>query len=116
MANKNLVIQIQPDLLSTPSKDLIIQDFIKFLNEISPVGHCSVSTGDEDGSYINIELQSGDVQRLWEKIQNELSINSNDFSVLAKGIVVVCEGDKGWDDYLQLHHYDPSEKLDSFNP
>ena len=30
-----------------------------------------------------------------------------------KGSIIVAQGDRGWDDYLLLHHFDRNEKLDS---
>lgn len=116
MVDKQLVIQIQPELLLDPNKGQLIEKFVLFLKGISPLNHCHVISGNENGAYINIELQSEDIQRLWEIIQTELSDKNNDFSIISKGVVVVCEGDKGWDDYLLLYHYDVSEKLDQFTP
>jgi hypothetical protein len=114
MADRKLVIQIQPELLLNPNKEQLIGEFVSFLNDLSPFNHCLVSSGDENGAYVNIEVQSKNVQHLWEKIQSALLLKSIDSSVIAKGLVVVCEGDKGWDDYLLLYHYDPSEHVDLF--
>lgn len=111
MSSRNLSIQIQPDRVLAPNKEQIVQEFVGFLNDISPLKHCHVSRGNENGPYINIDLKSENVQLLWEKIQIELSLNTN----VASAIVVVCEGKKGWDDYLLLYHYDASEHVDSFN-
>jgi len=116
MAEKKLVIQIQLDLLLTPNKEKIIQEFIAFLSAIPLIDSRHINRGEENGLYINIELQSSMVEQLWKKIKSVILLNSNGFSVLSKGIVVVCEGDHGWNDYLQLYHYNKLEKIDSFDP
>lgn len=113
MTSKNLVIQIQPELIPISNIEQITQEFVTFLTDISLCNNCHVSRGDENGSYINIELQSENIQRLWEEIQIKLSLNTNDASEIAKGIIVVCEGKKGWNDYLLLYHYNTSEHVDS---
>jgi hypothetical protein len=31
---------------------------------------------------------------------------------LAESSMAMCEGQRGWEDYLLLHHYDPAVQLD----
>lgn len=112
MTDRKIVIQIQPELLSNPNKKQSIEAFVSFLNNLSS-DCCHVSSGNENGAYFNIEMESENVLHLWEEIRAEFLLKRID-SVIAKGLVVVCEGDRGWDNYLLLYHYDSLEHVDSY--
>lgn len=67
-----------------------------------------VSEVRDDGVYFNIDFESRDAASDWSKIGSLV----NHDACLAASCIVVCQGDHGWDDYLQLHHFDPDEPLD----
>jgi hypothetical protein len=68
---------------------------------------------DTDASIVpTIDIQKGDDYtnflipfEVWENAQFKLK------SLKIK-MIVVCEGERGWDDYLLLHHFDKRQKLD----
>ncbi len=75
---------------------------------------CSVTTGDDDGRYVNLMIQSDNAGRTWARI-SELLLGSDFLSTEVKiSAIITVTGDAGWDDYLLLHHFDPSESLDAF--
>jgi hypothetical protein len=68
----------------------------------------SVSEGEEGGGYVNVSLRAADVVGLWGSVRELLQADA----ALARAAIVVCQGERGWDDYLLLHHFDPSQVLD----
>ena len=65
-------------------------------------------TKEENGRYINIDYKTLELLKLWELVKDELRLVSG----LAESTIVVCQGQHGWDDYLLLHHFDPTQPLD----
>ena len=47
-----------------------------------------------------------DLPRLWQAIQESLGFADGWKPPIARALIVVCEGNYGWDDYLLLHHFD----------
>jgi hypothetical protein len=68
----------------------------------------SVSRGEEGGGYVNVGLKAADSVALWAAVRKQLQAEAG----LARAAIVVCQGERGWDDYLLLHHFDPSQVLD----
>jgi hypothetical protein len=67
-----------------------------------------VTEGEDTGRYVNVSFQTGDLLGLWTSLREELQ----GIPGLAGAVIVVCEGEHGWDDYLLLHHFNPQEQLD----
>ncbi len=67
------------------------------------------------GSYINLMFETSEPQKTWNLLQNRLLRDEDMGLVLSQASIVVCEGKDGWNDYLLLHHFDPSEKLNNIN-
>jgi hypothetical protein len=99
---KRLHVQLQP--ARSPGLDEAVAAAL--LCGLSPGAR--VTNGKDTGRYINIDYPPADAAGLWAAIRRELMAVSG----LADATIVVCEGDRGWDDYLLLHHYDPAETLD----
>jgi hypothetical protein len=68
----------------------------------------TISRGNDKGEYVNLYFATDDLKSLWESVRHTLSAAPG----LANATIVACEGENGWDDYLLLHHFDPSEALD----
>ena len=58
--------------------------------------------------WLYIGFKAADPAGLWAAIQEQFRADPE----LAGAAIVVCQGEHGWDDYLLLHHFDPSESLD----
>jgi hypothetical protein len=72
-----------------------------------------ISEGHDKGRYINIDYSTDDLPGLWSLIRREVLAASTVGSMLKKAAIIVCQGEKGWEDYLLLHHFDEHEPLDS---
>jgi hypothetical protein len=67
-----------------------------------------VTEGEDERRYVSVDFKTTDLPGLWSAIRAVVQ----SLSGLAGAAIIVCEGEHGWDDYLLLHHFDPSEKLD----
>jgi hypothetical protein len=100
---KRLNVQIQPAL--SPAMDEA--GAVTRLRSLA-VG-ARITEGDDEGCYVNIGYSATDLANLWRAVHRELESVAG----LAAATIIVCEGEHGWADYLLLHHYDPSEPLDT---
>lgn len=104
---KALNIQLQTDRLSV----IDAAPAVARLRALADGSH--VSEGEDDGRYINVSFEVDDIAVLWAAVQKQLQADT----ALAAATIVVCQGQHGWDDYLLLHHFDPSEPLETiFSP
>jgi hypothetical protein len=55
-----------------------------------------------------VDFEAEDAVELWMAVRAELRAVPG----LAAAAIVCCQGAQGWDDYLLLHHFDPTEPLD----
>ncbi len=108
---KCLSIQIQPQLCGLPDVAGLVDTLVANARSHSSTVNVSVTTGDDNGPYTNINIDSDDVAQLWTSIRRVI-IND---SALSAGAIACCEGDNGWDDYLLLYHFDNSESIDAIS-
>ena len=73
---------------------------------------CTVSTGDDGGRFINVCFSTGSLAPLWRELQRSFLRGGVEHGACSKATIVTCEGSSGWDDYLLLHHFDPSQTVD----
>ena len=101
---KYLCIQLQPGLNASVDKDAAISILTK-------EGFClEVNQGDDHGPYIDILINSNNLEGDWQKVKKAL-IEKKPY---AEASIVTCEGNDGWDDYLLLHHFNDETELDTF--
>ena len=111
---KTLNVQIQPDLVTDIDAENIVELLMSLAKDTSLVQESHVTSGSDDGCYINVDFQTPDAPRLWQAIQSTLCLTPEKKSPISSTIIVVCEGEDGWNDYLLLHHFDKSEAIDTF--
>jgi hypothetical protein len=99
---KYLCIQLQPELNEASSKE-------EALAALSKTGYVfEVSEGEDKGKYINFIFKSNDLKETWNKINTHYIAQPN----LSASSIITCEGSKGWDNYLLLHHFDKNVEID----
>ena len=98
-------VQIQPDRA-------LGLDVEAALNALQGVAAGRVTHGEDDGRYINVDFRVRDVGQCWAAIRQLLHSQEQ----LASCSLVCCEGRRGWDDYLLLHHFDPNEPTEDLIP
>jgi hypothetical protein len=99
---KQLSIQIQPAL----SPGLNLAEALAKLNSLAP--GVRNTKGQDKGLYICVDFKTADLSGLWNSVRSVLEAVPG----LNRAALIVCEGERGWDDYLLLHHFDPQEKVD----
>ncbi len=108
---KTLNIQIQPSRCLAIESDKIVACFRKFSeNNEYVVEFKTVENKAED--YINIFLSSLSLSKLWATLKEYIFSSGQLDSQIASALIVICEGDDGWNDYLLLYHFDKSEQTD----
>ncbi len=73
------------------------------------------SEGDDNGRYMNYTFGTNDAQSLWNIIRNQVFGNTVTGINMLDCSIVVCSSEEGWDDYILLHHFDPTEPTEDFN-
>lgn len=74
----------------------------------------TVTTGNDDGRYIDITFESNKPAETWARLKRSFVCSELPESEFHKASIITVTGDDGWNDYLLLHHYDEAESLDPF--
>jgi hypothetical protein len=98
---KQLTVNLQP----ARSPELDVAETLTRLRDLAP----DTRINEGDGTYLNVSFKTANLPGLWELLQKVVRTVPG----LAAAAIIVCEGEQGWDDYLLLHHFDPSQPLDS---
>ena len=108
-----LNVQVQPDL----SPDLDLAGVLALFATAAELADAEleVIAGDDDGLYVNYDFRTRDLPRLWEVLQSQVFLDTTQGPRLAQASIVTCEGNRGWDDYLLLHHHDRTFELDTLS-
>ncbi|MFZ6769427.1 hypothetical protein ACO0LM_20440 [Undibacterium sp. Di26W] len=110
---KTICVQLQSDLLPEISA-LPIVDILEEMVSSCPEVWKITFTVESNSECDNFNFVTSNVKNLWKKIDAVLGLTSEPRSAISQGIIVVCEGEYGWDDYLLLHHFNDQEKTDRF--
>ena len=110
---KNLSVQFQPDLQPSIDFDVKASELERLARKLPFVDQVSVDSGSNDGRYINVDIQTSDVTVLWPWVQDYLGLKSEKRPLISEAVIVVCEGEDDWNDYLLLHHFDATQETDN---
>ena len=110
---KAIIIQLQPDRSDLCNETDALEAIESIAHDLDPVEEIEMESGDDDGPYTNILITTSDLSSTWKTLKTELFEHEELGPFLSASTIVSAEGDEGWDDYLLLHHYDPSEETDT---
>jgi hypothetical protein len=103
---KALSIQIQPALK--------IDDVKRVLEALaatsSLVKRHQFDEGFDKTRYLNFTFGTEDLKALWAVIQSTIFDDPAFAEPMTQAAIIVCEGHDGWNDYLQLFHFDPPKQ------
>jgi hypothetical protein len=68
--------------------------------------------GSNRGPYINYFFESRSPRRVWRALRARAFADRRLGAKLRRASIVTCQGSRGWDDYLLLHHFDKNVVLD----
>jgi hypothetical protein len=65
-----------------------------------------------DGTWVNFFFRGRSVSAVWRALHSRGLRHRRWGASLRRASIVTCEGQRGWDDYRLLHHFDPAIPLD----
>jgi hypothetical protein len=107
-----LHIQVQPDLAESLDAIRLRREFQAVATGNALVAQYRFSNGKDDGEYFNFDFDTPRPAALWEQIRGTIYDASAFGQSVRLSSMATCTGQHGWDDYLLIHHWDPSEDLD----
>jgi hypothetical protein len=107
---KTLTVQIQQGLATALEAENTVRQLLSLAGEKLSEGRAVAVPGE---GCINVNFRTLDLPRLWQAIQERLGFVEDAKPPIARALIVVCEGEYGWDDYLLLHHFDDVEHPDA---
>lgn len=63
-------------------------------------------------AYLNFTFGSSNAAALWRRIRERLYEDGALGPHMRAASMAMCSSEAGWDDYLQLYHFDPAVPLD----
>ncbi|HEY5994535.1 MAG TPA: hypothetical protein VIU46_08050 [Gallionellaceae bacterium] len=111
---RTLTVQIQEGLAPAPEAEHAVSQLLELAREKLPAPGAETISAEKiagDGC-INLNFRTPDITGLWHAIQDKLGLAGSEKPPIANALVVVCEGEFGWDDYRLLHHFDDYETPD----
>jgi hypothetical protein len=111
---KALSIQIQPE--RAPELNVAeVKRSLEAITKSTLVRRHDFNEGFDETRYLNFTFGTEDLRGLWSLIQSTIFGDAPFAEPLARASIIVCEGNDGWNDYLQLFHFDPSLPRDSID-
>ena len=81
--------------------------FRSLVNRIDLVRHHSFDSGHDNGAYYNFTFGTDRPAELWTVMQDSIFQAPAHKAHLAIAAMAMCSSEQGWQDYVQLHHWDP---------
>lgn len=102
---RDVCVQFQPDRVR--------QDAARVRQELrAALPDAEVDVGQDDGGYENFVFQAVSPEDAIAKIR--IVLDSPEVGRAARSsCILTCQDERGWDDYLLLHHYDSTLTLDA---
>jgi hypothetical protein len=108
------LIQIHPH--RSPQLDLagLLSQCERLSTEKSWVRRFSSAKGFDEHAYVNLMFETEYPKLLWQLLYEQLYHASAFGQFMKSASIATCEGRRGWDDYLLLHHFDVGVNCDDF--
>ena len=111
-AVRTLHIQVQPGLVETLDIVRLRREFQAIATENPLVIAYRFVNGNDESDYYNFDFDTPSPATLWEQIVTDVYKASAFGESVRMASMAICTGHRGWEDYLLIHHWDPSEDLD----
>jgi hypothetical protein len=113
---RTLCIQFQPRRAPGLPARSVASFLAGFAATASSVRGFSFRTGNDRGPYVNYLIETRSPAKTWQAISTSVFKHRRIGARLRRSTIVTCEGTRGWDNYLLLHHFDPEASLDHMPP
>lgn len=110
----SLCIQIHPHRSTNMDMDRVRSVCESLTNDRALVGKFACTDGTDGHDYVNLNFQTDHPREFWNALQRRLYRDSALGSAMRIASMAMCEGRRGWDNYMLLHHFDPLVQCDSF--
>ena len=109
---RTLHIQVQPGRAQSLDVVRLRREFQAIATgNVLVVGY-RFSNGKDEGEYFNFDFDTPQPAALWSQIQETVYDASPFGQDVRQSSMAICTGHNGWEDYLLIHHWDPSENPD----
>jgi hypothetical protein len=110
---RTICLQFQPKLVPGIAVNAISKLMLRL--SLSPeIRGFSIQRGRKH-SWVNFLFNSQAVGRTWKTVQSRALAHHKWGPRLRRSSIVTCEGSRGWDNYLLLHHFNTQQGLDKLD-
>lgn len=104
---RSLSVQVQPE--RSPGIDMarITALFQRLVNRKDLVLRHSFDSGHDNGAYFNFTFGTERPAELWQAMQDLIFLASEHQTHMVAAAMAMCSSTAGWDQYAQLHHWNP---------
>ena len=110
----DLCIQIQPGRAPGLDVDGLCSLCEALAHDTALIRRFAVVRGNPGEDYINLMFASDRPRELWSVLQRQLYGSPAFGGPMQASSMAMCEGERGWDDYLLLQHFNPKVPRDAF--
>ena len=110
---RSISVQVQPERSPGIDMDAICDAFTAIASDSDLVAHHVFDSGKDRGAYFNFTFGALKPLAVWREIQSRLYEARDTGAHMKRASMAMCSAEDGWDDYLQLFHFDPTIQLDS---
>ena len=110
---RSISVQVQPGRSPGIGVDAVTTAFAAIASRTDLVAHHTFDSGKDRDEYFNFTFGALKPLALWQEIQSRLYASQETGLHMKQASMAMCSEEDGWDDYLQLFHFDPTVQLDS---
>lgn len=88
----------------------LVNYIVRSANENGGIDTLNETLQENNSYFANIDTTVKNYTKFWSNMK--VALKFSPFGDLTRSMIVFCEGDRGWDDYLLLSHFLESEELD----
>jgi hypothetical protein len=75
----------------------------------------SVKRGFDEHTYVNVTFETDYPKLFWQLLYEQFYQESASGQLMRAASIAICEGRRGWDDYLSLYHFDTGLSSEHFS-
>jgi hypothetical protein len=109
---RTLSIQFQPRRAPGLSRRYVASALADLAASVPSVRSFFFRGGNDRGPYINYFFETGSPAKTWRAISTSLLKHRRIGARLRRSTIITCEGTRGWENYLLLHHFNSKFALD----
>lgn len=110
---RSIYVQVQPDRSPGIDMPAITATFQGLVSRIDLVRRHAFTDGFDDGAYFNFVFRTPCPVDLWRVMQEQIFRAPAHGAHMANASMAMCSIDNEWNDYVQLHHWDPAVPVET---